>query len=172
VVWRDAVVQWFRKTSGIPDAKGRTDRVPGRIEAEEATLAGYTPTDVTPWETASKGKAVSCAGPAPCTVTVRNPLGDGVFDVHVLYYDENDGTARFSIRAGDVSERRDGSALGLSTEWSAARRLPTKDPNGHSAVRQTFQGVRLSAGEGVVLEGTPDGDEHAVVDYVEITPHR
>ena len=33
---------------------------PGRLEAEAAQLTGYAPIDVTPWETASRGKAVAC----------------------------------------------------------------------------------------------------------------
>ena len=40
-VWRDAVVTWFFKTSGIADAQGRAGRHPGRIEAEAMTLTGY-----------------------------------------------------------------------------------------------------------------------------------
>ena len=43
VVWRDAVCAWFRRTSGIPDAAGRVERVPGRLEAETAQLTGYAP---------------------------------------------------------------------------------------------------------------------------------
>jgi alpha-glucuronidase len=60
-VWRDAVVNWFLKESGIPDAKGRAGQHPGRIEAESMTLDGYAPVDVKPWETASGGKAPSTA---------------------------------------------------------------------------------------------------------------
>jgi alpha-glucuronidase len=172
VVWRDAICQWFRRTSGMPDAKGRVDHVPGRVEAEEGTSTGYAPIEVTPWETASKGRAVSCAGPAACTLTVRHPLGDGLFDVHVLYYDERDGSARFRLRTSDGPAGKDGSVPGVSAGWVADRDLPTREPNGHSAVRKTFEGVRLSAGESIALEGTPDGGEHAVVDYVEVTPRR
>jgi alpha-glucuronidase len=158
VVWRDAIVQWFRKTSGIPDTKGRSEGVPGRVEAEDAQLSGYVPVDVTPWETASEGKAVSCAGPAACTLSVRNPLGSGVFDVHVLYYDERDGSATFRLRAGDR----------VISEWTADDDLPTKTPNGHSATRVTFESVRLEAGQVLTLEGAPGGEEQAVVDYVEL----
>ncbi len=59
-VWRDAVSNWFQRASGIPDAKGRVGNHPGRIEAESAKLEGYKTIDVTPWETASGGKAVEC----------------------------------------------------------------------------------------------------------------
>ena len=61
IVWRDAIVQYFLKLSGIPDDKGRAGHYPGRLEAEDARLTGYKVIDVTPWEDASRGKAVSCA---------------------------------------------------------------------------------------------------------------
>src|SRR5271170_2269900 len=68
IVWRDAVSNWFLRMSGIPDAKGRVGSYPDRIEAESMQLRGYTPIDVTPWETASGGKAVICKD-AECAAT-------------------------------------------------------------------------------------------------------
>jgi alpha-glucuronidase len=61
IVWRDAIVQYFLKLSGIPDEKGRAGHYPGRLEAEDAKLTGYKIIDVKPWEDASGGKAVSCS---------------------------------------------------------------------------------------------------------------
>ena len=43
VVWRDAICNWFLRTSGIPDAKGRVGNYPDRVEAEAMQLKGYTP---------------------------------------------------------------------------------------------------------------------------------
>ena len=60
IVWRDAIVQYFLRLSGIPDDKGRAGHYPGRLEAEDAHLTGYKIIDVTPWEDASGGKAVTC----------------------------------------------------------------------------------------------------------------
>src|SRR5262245_46615920 len=60
VVWRDAVSNWFLRSSGIPDARGRAGTSTGRVEAESMSLSGYVPTSVTPWEAASGGKAVEC----------------------------------------------------------------------------------------------------------------
>jgi alpha-glucuronidase len=62
IVWRDAIVQYFLKLSGIADERGRAGHYPGRLEAEDARLTGYKVIDVTPWEDASGGKAVSCQG--------------------------------------------------------------------------------------------------------------
>jgi alpha-glucuronidase len=159
VVWRDAIVQYFRKTSGIPDAKGRAEGAPGRVEAEEARLTGYAPVDVTPWETASKGKAVACPVASGCSLAVKGPATAGSYDVHVLYYDERDGVSSFRLKAG----------ARVIAEWKADNDLPTKTPNGHSATRVTFEDVRLAAGEALALEGVPGGDEQAVVDYLELT---
>jgi len=61
VVWRDAVTEWFRRTSGISDASGRVGHYPGRFEAEAMHLYGYQVRDVVPAEDASGGKAVACA---------------------------------------------------------------------------------------------------------------
>ncbi len=44
IVWRDAIVQYFLKLSGIADAQGRAGHYPGRLEAEDAKLTGYTVT--------------------------------------------------------------------------------------------------------------------------------
>jgi len=62
IVWRDAVVQYFHKLTGLPDEEGRAGNYPGRLEAESARLTGYKVIDVHPWEDASGGKAVSCQG--------------------------------------------------------------------------------------------------------------
>ena len=48
IVWRDAISDWFFKTSGIPDAKGRVGNHPGRIEAEAMQLKNYTPMNIIP----------------------------------------------------------------------------------------------------------------------------
>jgi len=63
IVWRDAIVQYFLKLSGIPDDRGRAGHYPGRLEAEDARLTGYKVIDITPWEDASGGKAVNCPLP-------------------------------------------------------------------------------------------------------------
>src|SRR5215813_13013498 len=41
VVWRDAVNNWFRWISGIPDARGRVGHEPNRIEAESMRLERF-----------------------------------------------------------------------------------------------------------------------------------
>jgi len=64
IVCRDAVVQYFFKLSGIPDAKGRAGHFPGRLEAEDARLTGYQVIDVHPWKTRAAARP-SAALPQP-----------------------------------------------------------------------------------------------------------
>src|SRR6185295_1042550 len=97
-VWRDAVVNWFLKESGIPDAQGRAGKHPGRWEVEAMQLSGYKVIDVTFWEAAS-GKAVSCTA-AVCTATLAWDGPAGWYDIRVRYFDQNNGAARFRVRVG------------------------------------------------------------------------
>ena len=97
VVWRDAVTDWFRRASGIADAKGRVGRHPGRFEAEAMKLDGYAILDVTPWEGASGGKAVSCAA-ARCTASFRFEGAPGWYTIRVQYFDQT--TASRAFRSG------------------------------------------------------------------------
>jgi alpha-glucuronidase len=160
VVWRDAVSRWFHRASGIADASNRVDNYPGRIEGEAATLAGYVIKDVTPWETASGGKAVECPA-AACTATFRFAGPPGRQDIVVQYFDVNTGAARFRVRAGDRT----------LAEWTASDRIPTRRLDGSSSSRYVVRDVALAAGETIVVEGIPDGAETAALDYIEIQPH-
>ena len=122
-------------------------------------LDGYVVKDVTPWETASGGKAVTCAA-ATCAVTLDYTGATGAFDVAVQYFDEANGASRFRlfINAREV----DG--------WTASEDIATREPNGHSATRHVSRGVRLTSGDAIRIEGMPDRTEPAPLDYVEIAP--
>jgi alpha-glucuronidase len=161
MVWRDAVCGWFRRMSGIPDTAGRVERVPGRLEAEAAQLTGYAPLDVTPWETASQGKAVACgtAGRG-CSAAWRHAGAAGRFDLYVLYYDERDGASRFQLF---VAGRP-------SAAWAADDSLPTTVPDGHSAIRRRFRALQLAPGSEIRIDAVPDAGERAVLDYIELVP--
>lgn len=156
-VWRDAVTQWFFKTSGIPDDKGRVGRYPGRTEAESMRLEGYRPIDVTPWESASGGKAVSClASNCKAAMTYEGP--EGWFTIRTRYFDQNNGVSRFRLFVGEQQV----------DQWSADDRIPTRKPDGSSSTRRTTSGILLRKGDVIRIEGTPDGGETAALDYVEI----
>ena len=157
VVWRDAVSNWFWKASGIPDAKGRVGSYPGRIEAESAKLDGYKVIDVTPWESASGGKAVECPS-GRCSATFVYRGAAGVHQIRVRYFDQNNGIAHFRALVGDKVIR----------EWAAADRVPSRRIDSASSALRVIEGIALRPGDEIRIDGTPDGGETAALDYIEI----
>jgi alpha-glucuronidase len=162
VVWRDAVTNWFRWISGIPDAQGRVGRYPNRTEAEAMQLDRYAIEAVTPWETASGGQAIRCPAAGTCIATTRFAGAGGRYDIIVQYFDENDGASAFTLAVGDRAIDR----------WVADSDLPSNVPNGHTSTRRVVRGVSLMSGDSIRIEARPDHEEAAVVDYVEIVPAR
>jgi alpha-glucuronidase len=160
IVWRDAIVQYFLKQSGIPDAKGRAGHYPGRLEAEDARLTGYSVIDVTPWEDASGGKAVTCANAKGCAAEWTWNGAAGRFDVAVEYFDLQGGAAKFALSVN-------GNAVAA---WTADGTFPSRRPHGDNSIRYTVREVELKRGDVVRVEGTPDGSDAAALDYVEVTP--
>ena len=161
-VWRDDVNDWFRKTSGIPDAHGRVGRHPGRIEAESMSLQGYTVEAITPWEGASGGKAVACPSDK-CAAVTRFDGQPGWYDIGVQYFDQNNGVARFQLLVGKQS----------LANWAADDTLPTPKANAHTSTRRTIESIALRPGDEIRVIGSADRGERAVLDYLEIKPsHR
>ncbi len=160
IVWRDAVCSWFLRMSGIPDDRGRAGHFPGRFEAEDMTLSGYKAVEVTPWETASGGKAVTCPRPEGCSASLRYNGPAGRYDVAVEYFDQNNGVSKYKLW---IAGR-------LADQWAADDTLPASTMNGSSATRHTVSGVTLHPGDEIRVEGVPDGGEPAPLDYVELRP--
>jgi alpha-glucuronidase len=160
IVWRDAVDRWFAKMSGIADDQGRIDHDPNRITAAEMQLNGYTPVDVTPWETATDGKAYICKDRAACTATAHLNRPAGLYDIAVEYFDYRQAASTFQLSLNQK-------AIGT---WTADNTLPGQAPNGDTSTRYTLRGVALRPGDVLTIEGHPDGNEPAPIDYVEITP--
>ena len=166
VVWRDAVARWFHRTSKIPDGRGRVGTYPGRMEAEAAALDGYTAAPVTPWEAGSGDGAVECKA-QKCAATFKFAGSAGRYDVIVQYFDVNVGAARYSVRI--LGAEPDGAAKGTPAEWVADDRFPTRRLDGGSSTRFILPNVQLQPGDRIVVEGVPQGDETAALDYVEFT---
>ena len=160
IVWRDAVSEWFLKMSGIPDRLGRVGHYPNRIEAESMQAVGYKPVDVTPWETASGGKAVICSDAPVCSLTTRLNRSVGTYSIAVQYFDLNTGKSSYDLLLN-------GKPI---ANWKADRLMPSAKLNGHTSTRFTVPGIHLAPGDTLTLRGTPDGEEPAPVDYIEITP--
>ena len=162
-VWRDAVNEWFRAESGIEDKLGRVGNHPGRIEAESMEATGYKTVDVTPWETASSGKAVICEQPQ-CTLrtTFRGPAGRYRFEAG--YFDLRTGASHYTLLINSKP----------AAEWIADDTFPPavvdRRLNGHTATRYTKSPVALKPGDTIELRATPDGAEPAPVDFLQFIP--
>jgi len=162
-VWRDSVDQWFQKISGIDDALHRVGHDPYRIEAESMVADGYTPVDATPWETASAGKAVVCKQ-SSCSLTTHVAGASGRYSVAVQYFDLRTGVSHYELMVNGKSV----------AEWKADATLPPaavdRKLDGHTSTRFTLPEIDLHTGDTIVLRGTPDAEEAAPVDYLELTP--
>jgi len=159
-VWRDAVVSWFLRESKIPDAKGRAGHYPGRTEAESMTLDGYRVVDVTPWETASGGRAVSCPA-TKCVAAMHFDGAPGWYRMRVEYFDQSNGAAHFRLFVNGQQV----------DEWNADDAVPEplrRKIDGSSSTRRSIEGIALRKGDEIRIEGTPNGGEPAAVDYIEI----
>jgi alpha-glucuronidase len=200
IVWRDAIVQYFLKLSGIPDDKGRAGHYPGRLEAEDARLTGYKVIDITPWEDASRGKAISCQGTTSQPAKELASAGENAGSVsgHDFSRAENaPSSARalapapypctaewtYSGPAGRYNiavqyfDLQGGAAkfeLTINNHpaatWQADANLPSTRPNGDNSTRHTLENIALKPGDTIRIEGTPDGPDTAALDYIEITP--
>jgi len=165
IVWRDAIVQYFLKETGIPDALGRAGHYPGRLEAEGARLTGYKIVDVTPWENASGGKIVTCdASPAQKTCSVEWTYAGkaGRFNITVQYLDLRGGAAHFAL---DVNGA-------VAATWAADALFPSNHA-GDTSTRFTARGpdgggIELKPGDVLRVEGAPDASDPAALDYIEI----
>jgi alpha-glucuronidase len=160
-VWRDAICDWFYKTSQIADTLDRVGHHPGRVEAEAMSLTGYAVEPITPWEDASGSKAISCAA-APCSATTRFSGKEGWYNVGVQYFDQNNGASRYQIFLGNQ----------LIGQWTADGGFPSPKANAHTSTRYTMTGIALRPGDEIRLVAVPDGGEPAPVDYLEITPSK
>lgn len=122
-------------------------------------LEGYMPFEVVPRETASGGKAVECAPPAKrCSAAFRFDGARGQYEMDVEYFDQNNGKSKFRVLVDDR----------VVDAWVADDDLPATKPGGDSSTRRRIVGLALHPGENIRIEGVPDGDEHAALDYIEI----
>jgi len=158
IVWRDAICNWFARTSGVPDERGRVGHYPGRVEAEDMELRGYVAFNVTPWEAASGGKGIECpAESAPCTASFYFTGVPGRYDMDVRYFDQSNGISQFRVYLGNQ----------LIAECSADGHFPATVPNADSSTRFRIRDITVKTDDELRIEGRPDGPEHAALDYVE-----
>ena len=160
IVWRDAVSNWFLRMSGIPDVKGRVGNYPDRVEAESMHLRGYDVADVTPWETASGGKAGICEK-SECGAETSFTGVAGDYRISVEYFDLHDGASTYSLSVNGKEV----------AAWTANNTFPTNAMNGSTSTRYLVpETVNLKPGDTIEIVGHPDGKEPAPIDYVSIVP--
>jgi alpha-glucuronidase len=158
IIWRDAICNYFLKLSGIPDQQGRAGHFPDRVEAEAMQLSGYQPVEITPWENASGGQGVQCPQAAGCSATFEFAGNPGWHELDLQYFDQNNGRSLFRVYVGDQ----------IVDQWLADGLLPSPKMGGDSSTRRRIEGLALRPGDKIRIEGVPDGNEPAGLDYVEI----
>jgi len=108
---------------------------------------------------------MECDRPAGCSLTARLNRAAGSYDISVQYFDLRTGASHFELILNGNS----------IAHWVANATLPpvALDMNldGSTSTRFTVHDVRLAPGDTLTLRGTPDGDERAPVDYIEIERH-
>jgi hypothetical protein len=119
----------------------------------------YANTAVVPWETASAGQATTCEPGETCNVLYRYTGPAGAFDIAVQYFDESDGSSRFSLLVGDKP----------IDSWIADGQFGSRSPNGHTSTRRIVRSIRLAPGDELRVQVTTDGMESGALDYIEIT---
>ena len=120
-------------------------------------LTGYTMEDITPWEAASGGKAVTCAS-GTCVATMKFDGAAGWHTINVQYFDMPNGAAHFRLVVGKQ----------LIDEWAASDRVPARRLDAAASARRLITGVALRPGDKIRIEGIPAEGDPAGLDYVEI----
>ena len=129
------------------------------IEAEDLELVNYRVEDN---DFASNGELISLrgarshTGSASTTFTGR----EGLYDIVVGYFDENDGNARFSFEVDGVPV----------DNWRADQNLGSGAPNEKTFTRRTIGGVELETGDELTIIGTRDRSDFARVDFLNLLP--
>ncbi|KAH7309166.1 glycoside hydrolase superfamily [Stachybotrys elegans] len=166
LVWRDAINNFFRSLTGIPDEAGRVGNHTWRIEAEDMELDGYTIQDVHPIVSASRGRAIVTASNTTigtATATLDFPTNE--YDLAINYFDLASGNSTWEVFINGESV----------SQWSgdAESKLgyaPARSINGVSATRVTIRNITVSGGDVIRIEGTPSGEELAPLDYISLLP--
>lgn len=150
IIWRDAISNWFQRISGIPDAQGRVGHDKGRIEAEAMQASGFEVINVTPWETASGSKAVSCKLAGGCTLTTTTQQPAGRYNIAVNYYDMWKGVSQYELL---VDGKQVATFAGDDTLPPAQYNA---NPDGQTGTRFTAYTIALHPGAVITLHAVPD----------------
>ena len=95
-----------------------------------------------------------------CSARTRFDGPPGWYEVDVEYFDLSSGASVFKLFVGDQ----------LMDEWRADLLLPGSTPSADSSVRHQTKGLALRPGDVIRVEGIPDHEERAPLDYIEVIP--
>jgi alpha-glucuronidase len=84
----------------------------------------------------------------------------GWYEMDIEYFDQSNGESKFCVFVGDQ----------LVDEWTADDHLPANKPGGDASTRRRIAGLALRAGDEIRVEGIPNREEHAPLDYIEFKP--
>ena len=158
IVWRDAICI-LPQLCGIPDEKGRAGHYPGRVEAEDARLTGYKVIDVTPWEDASRAEGGELQTSRHAPRSGPTPVQAGRFDIAVQYFDLQGGAAHFTLQVN-----------GRPAEMARRCHATLAPPQRRQLHPICCHGVELKPGDVLRIEGVPDKNDPAALDYIELSP--
>ncbi|MGF1512991.1 MAG: hypothetical protein ACFB5Z_04745, partial [Elainellaceae cyanobacterium] len=136
-----------------------------RIEAETMETTGAY--GIESVGAASGGKVISLIG-GPSTETgsaqVTFSGGDGMYDVKLGYFDENDGVGSLEVKQGDRT------LADITLDEERGSRFADEK----TLTSRVVEGVNIKAGDVFTINGVEDGmpstAEHARIDYLEFIP--
>ncbi|NER29538.1 MAG: hypothetical protein F6J89_18410 [Symploca sp. SIO1C4] len=137
------------------------------VEAEDMTLDTYR-IESRPEEVASGGEVISLLQPGypddkPLTGTASTEFTGptGVYDLSVAYFDEIDGYGRLEVFVNDI----------LVDFWFLGDIvLDAEEPNLNNGRTRTINGLLLSEGATIKIQGFVENEEYARVDYIGFDP--
>ena len=117
-------------------------------------LSGYQPVGVTPGENASGRKVVQCLESKDCSASFKFDQNAGWYTLNLQYFDQTNGQPKFRVYLHDQ----------LVDAWVADEQLPRAvNMGGDFSMRRTIKA--LSPGDEIRIEGIPDRQEPAPLDY-------
>jgi len=128
-----------------------------RIEAEQMALSGYVEENS---RISSGGKVIN-VGSGTASASTRFSEVAGLYDLSVVYHDENDGESQLSVWVNGT--KLDGWTLNEVTDSPIAT-------VGNRRSR-TLSGISLNPNDLLEIRGTFNGNEYARVDYLDISPN-
>lgn len=126
----------------------------GRIEAEQMTLAGYTPEN----SSASSGGKVINVGEGSGTAAARFTAATGRYDLKVVYHDENDGQSSLAVTVDGVTV--DSWTLNEATDSSIATVGNRRE--------RVISNLNLNTDSVIEIRGASNQMEYSRVDYLEV----